>query len=483
MGGILRSAIQGVAGGIGLASESITVYKKSSKDKKNAVRGVEISNPDEQQSPLGQSTHEPPSCQRSPAESTCQEQIPHSKSEDHEQYQEERGNTEEQWDLDEAQEELTPPPYDSAQVQSRDVSQIVSSFVASHPPPSYTPQVGGGPARLTHPVILPQRRPKARSRGFVRAYAPVLESCGIDQAMFLEFLDTFEKASQASPWLNTINLAGIGTMFIPGVAGFLTGAAIQLSVSVAMEVQARTRTNTFLDNINATFFRPRGLYCLIMTYDPESDSPSSTVDIASAITSSAASKTSTMGRMKHKLKSSSGTTYSELDVLEPAPLIFPALDLQKMENEEVGKKGGGFKSGKRFVDDYYDRRAQAKFSGENPDSLLSQQVPTSTTFTSRYADPNHPVNSGSLISLVTGGYINPPARSRGGLNRGGGLGGIIGAAVQARTGKGGEMMGREQARMVMRNEERGKERESRQVGLGGLPTLGGPQGIKRMFKK
>lgn len=29
---------------------------------------------------------------------------------------------------------------------------------------------------------------------------------------------------------------------------------------------------------------------------------------------------------------------------------------------------------------------------------------------SRYNDPNHPANSGSLISLITGGAINPAAR-------------------------------------------------------------------------
>lgn len=29
---------------------------------------------------------------------------------------------------------------------------------------------------------------------------------------------------------------------------------------------------------------------------------------------------------------------------------------------------------------------------------------------SRYSDPNHPANSGSLISLLTGGAVNPAAR-------------------------------------------------------------------------
>ena len=87
-----------------------------------------------------------------------------------------------------------------------------------------------------------------------------------------------------------------------------------------------------------------------------------------------------------------------------------------------------------------------------------------------------------MISLVTGGYINPPARSRG-LNSSGGLSGIIGAAVQARTGTGGEMIGREQALRVsgvgMRNEERRMKQESRQVGLVGLPK----QRIKRVLRK
>lgn len=98
-----------------------------------------------------------------------------------------------------------------------------------------------------------------------------------------------------------------------------------------------------------------------MAYNPASDSPSSTVDIASTITSSIASKNSNIGKIKHNLKSSSGTTYNELDVLEPAPLIFPVLDMQKRENEEAGKRRKNIENGKRFVDEYYDRRAQAKF--------------------------------------------------------------------------------------------------------------------------
>ena len=210
MDGLLRHAVSGIAGGIGLASEGITAHKKRSKDRKNARNTNEDDTPADE--PTGQMQNL--GLEETPAESTEQE-----------------------WDLDDAQDELMPEQPEKQTLQ--DATQIVSSFVSDYPPPAYTAEAG--PARLPLPVILPQRRPKDRSRGFIRAYAPVLEVCGIDQPLFLEFLQTFEKASQASPWINAINLAGIGTMFIPGVAGFLAGLAIQISVSVAIEVQTRSR--------------------------------------------------------------------------------------------------------------------------------------------------------------------------------------------------------------------------------------------------
>lgn len=47
-------------------------------------------------------------------------------------------------------------------------------------------------------VVIPQRRPQAKTRGFVRAYAPVLKNCGIDQKTFLAFLEGFDKAIRVS---------------------------------------------------------------------------------------------------------------------------------------------------------------------------------------------------------------------------------------------------------------------------------------------
>ena len=52
---------------------------------------------------------------------------------------------------------------------------------------------------------------------------------------------------------------------------------------------------------------------------------------------------------------------------------------------------------------------------ENPDSALSKSP--KPTFTSRYADPSHPANSGSLIALVSGGHITEDHLPRSQLRR------------------------------------------------------------------
>ena len=55
---------------------------------------------------------------------------------------------------------------------------------------------------------------------------------------------------------------------------------------------------------------------------------------------------------------------------------------------------------------------QAEYSGSNPDSKLAVPPP-SKQFASRYSDPNHPANSGTILGLLTGGHFDPKARKRG----------------------------------------------------------------------
>ena len=102
------------------------------------------------------------------------------------------------WALDDAVEEIADSevPIEDNERQV-DVDELVRSFVTEHPPPPYT-AASTVTHRLPCPVIIPQRRPKTKSRGFIRAYAPLLLDCGIDQATFMHFLKSFHQASKVS---------------------------------------------------------------------------------------------------------------------------------------------------------------------------------------------------------------------------------------------------------------------------------------------
>jgi len=373
-----------VGTGIGLASEGLHARKQSSRSTcSSSTNEAESSSTAAQRSPAIDEA--PPQFVEVPADDATSEE-----------------GDEEQWELDDAVEENTPhTPSDEDSPQ--DADQLTDAFMRSHPPPAYAPSETGG--RLPCPVIIPQRRPRDKKRGFVRAYAPVLEDCGIDQASFLDFLKTFHSASKASPGLTVINIAAAGAGMAPSAIAMGVSIAVQVAVGVAMEVQSRTRANSFLDRMNNEFFKPRGLYCLIMTYKPESSDSHASIDISQAISSSINPASSGMKQAFKNLRVSSGKTYGELELPQAAPLIFPALDkLADSTTEEGVKKQTKMKSSQKFVADYFDRRAQAQYISENPNSSLVSQTST-TGFTSRYSDPNHPASSGSLVALVTGGKL------------------------------------------------------------------------------
>jgi hypothetical protein len=95
-------------------------------------------------------------------------------------------------ELDEAQQRY-PAENDEPELRNaRNVDEVFDVFTKKHPPPKYSPIAG----KLELPVILPQRRPKNKERGFIRAYAPILQNCAVGQAEFLGFLDGFAKAIQ-----------------------------------------------------------------------------------------------------------------------------------------------------------------------------------------------------------------------------------------------------------------------------------------------
>lgn len=98
-----------------------------------------------------------------------------------------------------------------------------------------------------------------------------------------------------------------------------------------------------------------------MTWNPESDDMHGSVDLTSTITTSLNPKGG-LGKVKNNLRSSSGNTYGNVDFPEAAPLIFPALDkLAGQTGEEAVRKRDKLKKKANFVDEYFDKRAQAKY--------------------------------------------------------------------------------------------------------------------------
>ena len=87
-----------------------------------------------------------------------------------------------EWQLAEASDVVsetstpTKPPSGNA-LGPATINALIESFVLSNPLPADY-KIG----QLRFPVILPQRRPYAKKRGFVHAYAPMLMDCGIDEA-------------------------------------------------------------------------------------------------------------------------------------------------------------------------------------------------------------------------------------------------------------------------------------------------------------
>jgi hypothetical protein len=248
--------IRGLAGGVGLVSESIKARKESKASEKEAKERGEVSRTNsEGGSSLGPVTSEStPSYSAEPGAESKNE-YPDEKNvgqvnfntpkyvESQHQEKEmtaeiEQAELEDEWNLDDAQDDILDRSPERLAVY--DMSDLEDNFLRNNPFPQSTNQKPLG--KLQHPVILPQRRPKDRSRGFIRAYAPLLQDCGIDQKTWLSFLDTFQKSSAASPWLNAINLAAIATNWIPShPIAFAAGYIINKAVSVAIELQARER--------------------------------------------------------------------------------------------------------------------------------------------------------------------------------------------------------------------------------------------------
>ena len=129
----------------------------------------------------------------------------------------------------------TPLETDALQ---QNADSALDQFILDHPLKSVALGTASAP-RLRNPVVIPQRRPGNKERGFVKAYAPDLEAFGIDEESFLAFIRATNRAVQASKWLYAIQVAAIGTGFIPNHIALGVSAAVQVSAGVVAKTETR----------------------------------------------------------------------------------------------------------------------------------------------------------------------------------------------------------------------------------------------------
>ena len=211
----------------------------------------------------------------------------------------------------------------------------------------------------------------------------------------------------------------MGAGFVPEPISQAVSAGVQVVVGVASEVQRRYLGNEFLSAINRELFMPKGLFVMILTFKPSSSDKVIDVNLKSTgdlVTKQLSNPESSARRTLKKLAISTDKVRGEVAIPDCAPLIFPSIDraaaavatgggdaITEKQKSKLSRTGG-------FIGDYMDRRARATYNFQNPNSKLG--VPDDKKWASRYSDPNHPANSGHLVSLVTGGVINPKQRRR-----------------------------------------------------------------------
>lgn len=126
------------------------------------------------------------------------------------------------------------PMVDNA-TKEKEADSAISSFWETNSRISVPPSAG----QIALPVIIPQRRPGNKQRGFMKAYAPVLSDCGITEDHFHGFIDALNKAIQVSKWIAAVQVAAFGASFVPNHISLGATAAVQLVSMIAAKAQIR----------------------------------------------------------------------------------------------------------------------------------------------------------------------------------------------------------------------------------------------------
>jgi hypothetical protein len=112
--------------------------------------------------------------------------------------------------------------------------------------------------------------------------------------------------------------------------------------------------------MNEKFFQPRGLYCMVLTWSPETDATEVGININDTIHKNITPPEG-LAKVVRNFSPSMGRT-NGVAFTETAPLVFPALDkLDDNHSGEAKTTKEKMKAAMGFTGEYFDRRAQAKF--------------------------------------------------------------------------------------------------------------------------
>ncbi|KAF4621531.1 hypothetical protein G7Y89_g14542 [Cudoniella acicularis] len=158
-----------------------------------------------------------------------------------------------------------------ADFQHRLSDQVADGIARGDPPESSFPSQFSAfspdqspitSSRLSRPILIPQLDPNDARSGWTRAYAPSLQTCGIDQESFLAFLDVLSQSSISLPYLSAVNLAVIEA-----------ASTVDLVRNALRISKLRSSgAGSFLDRANTDFLTPHGLFGLLVTFKPDTGS-------------------------------------------------------------------------------------------------------------------------------------------------------------------------------------------------------------------
>ena len=111
--------------------------------------------------------------------------------------------------------------------------------------------------------------------------------------------------------------------------------------------------------MNEEFYQPRGLYCMVLTWTPETYALEVGINVNETIHENLTPPEG-LAKMAPSHTPSMGKT-SALGFTDTAPLVFPMLDkLDDNDSEEATATKAKLGATNPFAAEYFDRRAQAK---------------------------------------------------------------------------------------------------------------------------